>query len=1204
MMSRKRQQTLDNYAQNHSGITNFAVNAAATLADPLSLTTAFMPGPGEGYLLGKLGYTAGKALPFGMKTTARLASGAIGGAEAGAPLAGLSYAENLDTGDYTLRQSLLDTTYMAAQNALLHAGIVAPLKSWLHKPNVNYTASKAGLGQFLNEEPLDVEGIYKAAGIKVPTKEELIGGPVSKDVSRQIQEAGRPKDEAEGAGAIWQAYFNVMSERFEGKLGTPEEMYQKWGAKIVKGEDYEGPKGKDYNQYIGLEGFKHLSLSPEEQAEFKTLDDKAHKEFIGQDELTPEENARWEELRQKVPDSYSKARTMWLNGVDPEKIRLATGWFKGQFDKQWRYEISDHNANFWSVRGLFKNSNKFEDLPESQNFGEEHSTKLGDILDHPELYKHYPEAKDIDVTKRRGLFDMWQAMQGWFDKDTNKINITPYGKEPLSTLLHEIQHWIQSKEGFARGGSSETVIGNLSKEKLEDLFKETYDKVDEARQALVNKLPLFEEMLTDKDVEAIKDSYQKRQEAWEHYEKIKKKFGNIASTIAKNRWNKLYREDIALRDKFREKYFGNRDRFKISTQDRQIISRIEGAIESGKTLPEILTEIKEQINKFSQVLSELQQGNLKTLKGNLEEDRAHKLYKNIAGEIEARDVQARREFTPEQRRQQEPYASQTIQPDYDPNDVTVNFHDGTSSYNQEKAKPPFYSALSRGVQKLDFKKAPAEQWIKTIKNLPSIKKEELDWTGVEQWLQEHKDNVSKEELEQFLQENGAKLVEVEHGKIPEMKKLPPEEYAEYLRLRDKVDSEVEEPTPEELHRYHELVNKDLQLGDEYIRDLEGNQPKYGQYVLPGGKNYREFLIQLDSPPIPEKKFKLTPEEIFEYNTLRLKNRLTAEQAQRYNELIAKDLDLERQRAAYQDSHPQFHTGHWDEPNVLAHIRFDERTGPNGEKILHMAEVQSDWHQKGRREGYAPDKETFDKIKKEYKEKYHALPGRLRINDLFKKIDYLGFDNVSDAKVAFVDAPDSWDLTGLSDSEFDEIRKFANATKTYRQALKEINSNIPNAPFKQSWHELALKRMLRYAAENGYDKLSWDTGETNADRFDLSKHISSIDYDPTNHLLEGWHEGNKIITKRIEPNKLADYIGKDAADKLIDKINKEQFEAYGIVTLHGTELKIGGEGMKGFYDKMLVDFMKKYTKKWGAKVEDIPVRQAEWKDYPFDDRCSF
>jgi hypothetical protein len=53
------------------------------------------------------------------------------------------------------------------------------------------------------------------------------------------------------------------------------------------------------------------------------------------------------------------------------------------------------------------------------------------------------------------------------------------------------------------------------------------------------------------------------------------------------------------------------------------------------------------------------------------------------------------------------------------------------------------------------------------------------------------------------------------------------------------------------------------------------------------------------------------------------------------------------------------------------------------------------------------------------------------------------------------------------------------------------------------------------------------------------------------------------------------------------------------TLSGLDLKVGGEGMKGFYDRMLVAAANKLVKKYGARVE--PARMWEgnpeaWKAF--------
>ena len=58
------------------------------------------------------------------------------------------------------------------------------------------------------------------------------------------------------------------------------------------------------------------------------------------------------------------------------------------------------------------------------------------------------------------------------------------------------------------------------------------------------------------------------------------------------------------------------------------------------------------------------------------------------------------------------------------------------------------------------------------------------------------------------------------------------------------------------------------------------------------------------------------------------------------------------------------SSHWDEPNVLAHARVNDREIPGVGKSLHIEEIQSDWHQAGRKQGYKVSAEQEAKWKKE------------------------------------------------------------------------------------------------------------------------------------------------------------------------------------------------------------------------------------------------
>jgi len=68
---------------------------------------------------------------------------------------------------------------------------------------------------------------------------------------------------------------------------------------------------------------------------------------------------------------------------------------------------------------------------------------------------------------------------------------------------------------------------------------------------------------------------------------------------------------------------------------------------------------------------------------------------------------------------------------------------------------------------------------------------------------------------------------------------------------------------------------------------------------------------------------------------------------------------------------------------------------------------------------------------------------------------------------------------------------------------------------------------------------------------------------------------------VPADKLDEVIGKDLAKRILeDPADMGSFE--------GESLKIGGEGMKGFYDKIIPDFLNKFGKKWGAKVEETEI----------------
>ena len=133
-------------------------------------------------------------------------------------------------------------------------------------------------------------------------------------------------------------------------------------------------------------------------------------------------------------------------------------------------------------------------------------------------------------------------------------------------------------------------------------------------------------------------------------------------------------------------------------------------------------------------------------------------------------------------------------------------------------------------------------------------------------------------------------------------------------------------------------------------------------------------------------------------------------------------------------------------------------------------------------------------------------------------------------------------------------------------------------------------MIRYAAENGYDRISWTPGEQQAARYDLSKQIDSIEYVKTGkneYAYNAIKDGRNVNgANSLTESQLVDHLGKDIAQKIVNGEGRIGDGDYNY--LEGVDLKVGGSGMKGFYDKMIPAWLNKYAKKWGTRVEKTVV----------------
>jgi hypothetical protein len=468
------------------------------------------------------------------------------------------------------------------------------------------------------------------------------------------------------------------------------------------------------------------------------------------------------------------------------------------------------------------------------------------------------------------------------------------------------------------------------------------------------------------------------------------------------------------------------------------------------------------------------------------------------------------------------------------------FTDATKPVDVTKIEDGFYSQLESVISKKIPTRATPEQIMATIDPTrgSGIKADEIKWSGIEQALPKLAvdGKVTKEALLKYLSDEGnVRFEEVtlsDKSRRFEVREKQ-EGFAVWDAQGNRWDSDRILPTRELAQREAEAGNSEL--SENLFRT------KFSQHVLPGGENYREVVLTM--PDVNRQRY----EELAKIGSSQMSNEQFAE----YKRLEKSGAP----NAGYTSSHFP------DIPNYVAHMRLDERTLGDGTRTLHSAEYQSDRHQAGRKKGYRGDLEAGFSAKQN--------------NENF----YIVADD------------DGRRLTSNYSSR-------ENAINAFNQGRSELGvGGVADAPFRTTWPLQLFKRQLRDAVEGGFDSVSWDVGETHRDRYDMSEHIETIDVQTapngdkeislmpkgdasaimieTNKDGEIFNSSENFVGKSLE-----EVIGKELANKVLQTKNDE---------ISGNNLKVGGEGMKGFYDTMLPKEIGKYVKQWGGKVEKSEIK---------------
>ena len=196
------------------------------------------------------------------------------------------------------------------------------------------------------------------------------------------------------------------------------------------------------------------------------------------------------------------------------KIKQATGWERGA-DGKWRYEVEDFEIDpkglarknrLWSNLSWGKEYDALSDkLFDGVELTEEEAARFDELSEKAEELRATYEANDVryldDYVKDENLFktypELKQIRVEIYNAPTSNTGATYYGSQNLIRvnefvldradfriiLAHEVQHAVQSIEGFARGGNSMTYRKYLDalKEKRDawSMIEEFADKREE-----------------------------------------------------------------------------------------------------------------------------------------------------------------------------------------------------------------------------------------------------------------------------------------------------------------------------------------------------------------------------------------------------------------------------------------------------------------------------------------------------------------------------------------------------------------------------------------------------------------------------------------------------------------------------------------------------------------------------------------------------
>ena len=507
-----------------------------------------------------------------------------------------------------------------------------------------------------------------------------------------------------------------------------------------------------------------------------------------------------------------------------------------------------------------------------------------------------------------------------------------------------------------------------------------------------------------------------------------------------------------------------------------------------------------------------------------------------------------------------------------------------------KKTPVFNSAVKKAVENI-AEKGSGEQILGSIKNVPGVKANEIKWIGLDTFL-EGKKSVTKKEVVDFVNQNNIDITEVKQGGDIQTAKLSDDVEFKKNKFEQKVLADVYKKDPDMIGESIEELLEEINYDNFTPIAVYAKGLSMPSSVMPMDFNTMRTILG-ENPNIAD--FKILPN-----------GNLKLTQNTNYNEYFEMTpLDFEKYQV--EEAVRKFRQSDVKAP------KFEEHTEPGGEDYTELVFKIK----KGGMDVGIPTSVSYEKV---------APPG-ISLPEVVTEKGYSPFKSPNHMNIKSEIAhvrfktrfKDNMKLLTVEEMQSD----FAIlAAKSMRRTGMNEGSQPKKTdfPFKNTWYELTTKRLIRYAADNGFDAIAIPKGIVPAVRYgeDIDKvkkliiqKYTTIDEKVafnktfTEYAVRYFDEnGMDVAEKVFTKNTLKDLekeIGIKKFNELLEleKTNKLQLDTGdSSELLLDKEIILGsGKGKAELYDKAIPSFLKKYSKKWNAKVYDDKFETGDFRNTP-------